>query len=67
MFDARQMPCSGLARGLQQVEDGWLDYNLARKETLTSFDPAREARDRALYADVRTIEQRFQRSGCPRP
>jgi hypothetical protein len=67
MFDARQMVCGGLARGLQQVEDGWLVYNLARKETLAPFDSARELRDRSLYADVRSVERRFERSGCARP
>lgn len=67
MFDARQMTCTGVARGLEQVEDGWLGYNLARKETLTPFDSARERRDRSLYADVRSVERRFERSGCARP
>ncbi|MGH7521433.1 MAG: hypothetical protein ACREMI_09150 [Gemmatimonadales bacterium] len=67
MFDARQMPCPGLARGLQQVEDGWLAYNIARKETLAPFDSQREVRDQSLYADVRSVERRFERSGCPRP
>ena len=66
MFEARQMPCSGYSRGLQQVEDGWLAYNIARKETLAP-DPTRDARDRSLYASVRTAERNFERSGCPRP
>lgn len=67
MFDARQMPCGGLSRGLQQVEDGWLAYNIARKETLAPFDARRELRDRSLYSDVRSVERRFERSGCARP
>jgi hypothetical protein len=67
MFDAKQMPCAGLQRGLQQVEDNWLAYNIARRETLAPFDGQREDRDRSLYADVRGIERRFERSGCPRP
>jgi hypothetical protein len=67
MFDARQMPCTGLARGLKQVEDEWLAYNIARKETLAPFDAPRELRDRSLYADVRSVERRFERSGCARP
>jgi hypothetical protein len=67
MFDAKQMTCSGLQRGLQQVEDNWLAYNIARRETLAPFDGQREDRDRSLYADVRTVERRFERSGCPRP
>ena len=67
MFDARQMTCAGLSRGLQQVEDSWLGYNIARRETLAPFDAQREDRDRALYADVRSVERRFERSGCARP
>ena len=67
MFDAKQMTCPGLQRGLQQVEDNWLAYNIARRETLAPFDGQREDRDRKLYADVRTVERRFERSGCPRP
>ena len=67
MYDARQMTCPGLQRGLQQVEDGWLAYNMARKETLTPFDSGREVRDRSLYADVRSVERRFERSSCTRP
>jgi hypothetical protein len=67
MFDARQMTCAGLSRGLRQVEDGWLAYNLARKETLSPFDSQREVRDQSLYASVRAVERRFERSGCSRP
>lgn len=67
MLDARQMTCAGLARGLQQVEDNWLAYSIARRETLASFDAERQERDRALYADVRAVERRFERSACARP
>ena len=67
MFEAKQMTCAGLQRGLQQVEDNWLTYNIARRETLAPFDGQREDRDRSLYADVRGVERRFERSGCPRP
>jgi hypothetical protein len=67
MFDAKQMTCPGLQRGLQQVEDNWLAYNIARRETLAPFDGQREDRDRSLYADLRGVERRFERSGCPRP
>ena len=67
MFDSRRMPCSGLARGLAQVEDGWLSYNLARKDLMAASDPARDARDKSLYADVRAVEVRFERSPCARP
>jgi hypothetical protein len=67
MFDAKQMTCAGLQRGLQQVEDNWLSYNIARREILAPFDGQREERDRTLYADVRTAERQFERSGCARP
>ncbi|HEV8382830.1 MAG TPA: hypothetical protein VGQ29_14675 [Gemmatimonadales bacterium] len=67
MYDSRRMPCSGLARGLTQVEDGWLAYNLARKDLMAGSDPARDARDKGLYADVRAVEVRFERSSCQRP
>jgi len=67
MFDAKQMTCAGLQRGLQQVEDNWLSYNIARRGILAPFDGQREERDRTLYADVRTAERQFERSGCARP
>lgn len=67
MYDTRQMGCTSLARGLRQVEDGWLAYNMARQETNASADSARDARDRGLYADVRAVELRFERSSCARP
>lgn len=67
MFDSRRMPCSGLARGLAQVEDRWLSYNMARKDLLAASDPTRDARDKGLYADVRAVEVRFERSSCVRP
>ncbi len=67
MFDTRRMTCPGLARGLQQVEDGWLAYNIARKDLMAASDPARDARDKNLYADVRAVEVRFERSSCARP
>jgi len=67
MYDSRRMPCSGLARGLAQVEDGWLVYNIARKDLMAGSDPARDARDKSLYADVRAVELRFERSSCARP
>jgi len=67
MFDTRRMPCSGLARGLTQVEDAWLGYNIARKDLMAGIDPARDARDKSLYADVRGVEVKFERSACARP
>lgn len=67
MYDSRRMACGGLSRGLQQVEDAWLAYNLARKGTVGTPDSTRENRDQALYADVRAVELRFERSSCARP
>jgi len=67
MFDTRRMGCPGLASGLRQVEDGWLAYNIARKNLLAGSDPGRDARDKSLYADVRAVEVRFERSSCARP
>jgi len=67
MYDSRRMACSGLARGLSQVEDGWLAYNIARKDLMAGSDPARDSRDKSLYADVRAVELRFERSTCVRP
>jgi hypothetical protein len=67
MFDARRMACAGLARGLQQVETGWVAYNLARKDALTALDSTRGNRDRALFSNVRAVELRFERSPCVRP
>lgn len=66
MYDSRRMPCTGLARGLTQVEDAWLAYNMARKD-LMMVDPTRDTRDKSLYSDVRTVEVRFERSSCTRP
>ena len=67
MFDTRRMGCPGLSRGLRQVEDGWLAYNMARKDLMAGADAARDARDKGLYADVRAVEVRFERSACARP
>ena len=67
MYDTRRMGCPGLSRGLQQVEDSWLAYNIARKETLAASDSVRDTRDRSLYADVRAVELRFEHSSCARP
>jgi len=67
MYDTRRMPCSGLARGLAQVEAAWLAYNVAHKDLLTTSDPSRDARDKSLFADVRAVEVRFERSSCARP
>ncbi len=55
MYDSRRMPC------------GWLGYNIARKDLMAGSDPARDSRDKRLYADVRAVELRFERSSCARP
>jgi hypothetical protein len=67
MYDTRRMGCAGLSRGLQQVEDAWLAYNMTRKEAAGAADSMRETRDRSLYADIRAVELRFERSTCTRP
>lgn len=67
MYDSRRMGCDGLSRGLQQVEDAWLAYSLARKETIGAIDATQDQRDQTLYADVRAVELRFARSSCTRP
>lgn len=67
MYDSRRMPCSGLQRGLMQVEDAWLSYNMARKDLMAGSDSVRDARDKGLYSDVRAVEVRFERSSCARP
>jgi len=64
LFASRQMHCPELARGLVLVEERWTTYNSVRGVAL---DPARTARDRALYTDVDGVERRFERSACPRP
>ena len=67
MYESRRMGCDGLSRGLQQVEDAWLAYNLTRKEAMAATDGTRDQRDQALFAEVRAVEQRFERSSCTRP
>ena len=67
LFASRQMQCPELARGLVLVEERWTTYNSVRKESGTTLDSARTARDRALYADVDGVERRFERSACIRP
>lgn len=67
MYDSRRMGCDGLSRGLEQVEDAWLAYSLARKVTIGAIDATQDQRDQTLYADVRAVELRFERSSCTRP
>ncbi len=66
LFEGRQMGCPELSRGLIEVEERWIAYNLARKGVF-ALDSAQAARDRSGYADVSAVEDRFERSKCPRP
>lgn len=67
LFQSRRMACSGLARGLAEVEERWMAYNVARRHAPVSRDSARGARDQSLYADVDAVEHNFERSRCARP
>jgi hypothetical protein len=67
LFASRQMQCPELARGLVLLEERWTAYNAIRKDLGGVLDSAQTARDRALYADADAVEQRFERSRCPRP
>lgn len=67
MFAARQMNCADLARGLVRVDADWVAYSAARRAAPVRLDADREARDLSLYQDVRGVEARFARTGCPRP
>jgi len=65
-FDRKQLPCAGLARGLELVENRWIAYNAARRSAGV-LDGARAGRDQTLYAGVDSVERRFEQSGCARP
>jgi hypothetical protein len=67
LFEARQMTCNDLARGLVQLEDQWMAYNLARRGAPATLDAASLERERAAHARVDDAERRFERSGCARP
>jgi len=66
LFDRRQLPCAGLARGLELVESRWIAYNAARRSAGV-LEGARAGRDQALYAGVDSVERKFEQSGCARP
>ena len=66
LFDRRQLPCAGLARGLELVENRWIAYNAARRSAGV-LEGARAGRDQALYAGVDSVERKFEQSGCARP
>jgi len=67
MFERRQMACADLSRGLVELEERWMVYNIARKGALGTFDAASNTRDAGLYTTVDAAERRFERSPCPRP
>jgi proteasome lid subunit RPN8/RPN11 len=67
LLETRRMACPDVARGLVEVEERWMAYNVARRSLPVTSDSARSARDQALYADVDAVERRFERSPCPRP
>jgi len=67
LFQSRRMACSDLARGLTDVEQRWMAYNMVHRGAPVSRDSARGARDQSLYADVDAVERKFERSTCPRP
>src|SRR2546422_9557083 len=67
MFERRQMACADLSRGLVELEERWMAYNIARKGALGTFDAASNTRDAGWYTTVDAAEHRFERSPCPRP
>ncbi len=60
------MGCPELSRGLIEVEERWIAYNLARKDAF-ALDSTRAARDRSQYSAVDVVERRFERAQCARP
>jgi len=66
MFERRQMACVDVARGLVELEERWMAYNVARTGASGTSD-ASETRDAKLYTSVNARERRFERSACPRP
>lgn len=67
LFDARQLDCAGLSRGLVDVESVWISYNAERKALTVPLDADRAARDQTLYSVVDLVESHFDRSQCTRP
>jgi hypothetical protein len=67
MFEARQMRCDDLARGLVQLEEQWLAYNVARRGRPAGMDEGRAEQARAAHERVEEAERRFERSRCARP
>jgi proteasome lid subunit RPN8/RPN11 len=67
LFAAKKMGCADLARGLVELEQRWITYTAARKIVAARPDAAPLADDLRLHSDVGAVEQRFARTGCPRP
>jgi hypothetical protein len=67
LFAGHKMGCADLARGLVDLEQRWTAYSAARGLAAGTPDSARIASDPQLLADVGVVEQRFARTGCPRP
>lgn len=67
LFQAHQMDCGDMARGLILVEERWTSYNAARGARGVVTDSSHDAADQSLYTRVDQVERRFERSACPRP
>lgn len=67
LFDKQQIDCTGLERGVVQIENLWQPY-LTLKNSLTQpLDPPRMTRDLTISSGVDSAESHFDRSKCPRP
>src|SRR2546430_9957071 len=58
-FARGQVPCAGLARGLAAVENHWITYNTARRNSGV-LDAAHAARDQTLRSEEHTSELQSQ-------
>jgi hypothetical protein len=67
MFDKEQLDCPDLAVGLVAVEESWMAYNTARRDTSTPLTAPLAARDQDLNTSVDGVERHFDRSQCERP
>jgi proteasome lid subunit RPN8/RPN11 len=67
LFAGKKMGCADVARGLVELEQRWIAYTAARKIVAGRPDAAPIPDDLRLHGDVGAVEQRFARTGCPRP